>query len=62
MMTIAWYNAVAIIIGIVALGCTFFLPKDKGGMMDGIAMIYGWFAWTVLVMLFYAIWGGIYWW
>lgn len=62
MITIAWYNVVAIIVGIIALGCTSFLSKDTGGMVGGLATLIDWFLWLVCVVIFYAIWGGIYWW
>lgn len=61
MITIAWYNVVAIVVGIVALMCTRLIPKDKGGL-SCIATFYGSIVWIALVVIFYAVWGGIFWW
>ncbi len=57
MITIAWYNVVAIIVGIIALGL---LGKASDG--SGPAAGFGLVLWLISVVLFYSIWGGIFWW
>lgn len=63
MITIAWYNIVAIIVGL--LFSLWFYIEDKEGSLGAIAE---WWACVkilfilVLAVIFYAIWGGIFWW
>ena len=62
MVTIAWYNVVAIVVGIIALVCTRFIPKDEGGYGGGLGTVFGGIIWIAAVIIFYTIWGGIFWW
>lgn len=62
MVTIAWYNVIAIVVGLFALGFTFFFRKETKGMLGGLATLIDWSVWFVCVVIFYAIWGGIFWW
>lgn len=56
MLTIAWYNVVAIIVAIIALWLTKYIPDDF--------ISQAWYSiiWVAAVLIFYAIWGGIFWW
>lgn len=58
MITIAWYNVVAIIVGILFVWKFSKLNTDGRYGIDGI--IIG--LWLACAILFYAIWGGIFWW
>ena len=56
MITIAWYNLVAIIVGIVLY---FWASSfDDDGFLAGIGGVCA----IILAIIFYAIWGGIFWW
>ena len=62
MITITWYNIVAIVVGIIALGCIMLIPKEDGGLGDAIGFVFGFLLWLIVFGLFFAIWGGIFWW
>ena len=57
MIEIAWYNVVAIVVGIlfVCLMCSF---DDDHGFLAGIGGAFIFF----LMIIFYTVWGGIFWW
>ena len=57
MITIAWYNVVAIVVGILFF-CWINMCGNDSGPAAGIG---GAFV-LLLVMIFYAVWGGIFWW
>ena len=65
MITIAWYNAVAIAVGMLA---AFLLWRNERsarrstGYAGGLVEIFNMFIIIVFEALFYAIWGGIFWW
>lgn len=65
MITIAWYNVVAIIFGIAALISMIFIisrfnkRQDLGG---GIEFIFSSFIWILVFSILFSLWGGIYWW
>ena len=65
MITIAWYNAVAIAVGLLAV---FLLWRNERkarrstGYAGGLVEIFNMFIIIVFEALFYAIWGGIFWW
>ena len=65
MITIEWYNAVAITVGLLAV----FLLWENGrtarrstGYTGGLVEMFNMFMIIVLEALFFAIWGGIFWW
>lgn len=64
MITIAWYNVVAIIVGIAFV--VFFVwnaNKDTGsGMLAGIGEALLSIIMFFTAVAFFAIWGGIFWW
>lgn len=57
MITIAWYNVVAIVVGIVFL-VWMNSSEEEHGYLAGLggALV------LILMIFFYAIWGGIFWW
>lgn len=57
MITIAWYNIVAIIAGI-----AFIYWRHRWRKADSISRSVFYWYWSFFVVLFYAIWGGIFWW
>lgn len=63
MITIAWYNVVAIIVGIL-FSIWFYIEDERGSL----GAIYEWWVCVkilfilALVVIFYAVWGGIFWW
>lgn len=65
MITIAWYNAVAIAVGMLA---AFLIWKNDRiarrsfGYARGLVEMFNIFIILILEALFYAIWGGIFWW
>lgn len=65
MITMAWYNIVAIAVGLLAV---FFLWRNERtarrstGYAGGLVEMFNMFIIIVLEALFFAIWGGIYWW
>ena len=65
MITIAWYNAVAIAVGLLA---AFLIWKNDRiarrsfGYAGGLVEMFNIVAIFVLAVLFYALWGGIFWW
>lgn len=65
MITIAWYNVVAIAVSLLAV---FLLWKNERtarhstGYARGFVEMFNMFMIIVLEALFFAIWGGIFWW
>ena len=64
MITIAWYNIVAIFVGILFIAAfIYIIYKDVGsGMLAGLAELFWLLVLMASIVLFYAIWGGIFWW
>lgn len=62
MIAITWYNLVAIVVGFISIYCWKFIPDRGHGMCEGLGTLIGFLIWIACVMLFYAIWGGIFWW
>ena len=65
MITIAWYNVVAIAVGLLS---AFLIWKNDRiarrsfGYAGGFVEMFNIVAIFVLAVLFYALWGGIFWW
>lgn len=65
MITIEWYNAVAIAVGMLA---AFLLWRNERnarrstGYAGGLVEMFNMFIIIVFEALFYAIWGGVFWW
>ena len=65
MITIEWYNAVAIAVGLLAV---FLLWRNERtarrstGYAGGLVEMFNMFMIIVLEALFFAVWGGIFWW
>lgn len=65
MITMAWYNIVAIAVGLLAL---FLLWRNERaarrstGYAGGLVEMFNMFLIIVFEALFFAIWGGIFWW
>lgn len=65
MITIEWYNVVAIFFGVAALISMIMIllrfskKQDLGG---GVEFIFSAFVWIFVVSLFFSLWGGMYWW
>ena len=65
MITIEWYNAVAIAVGLLAV---FLIWKEERnfrlgtGYARGLVETFNILVIIVLAVLFYALWGGIFWW
>ena len=57
MITMSWYNVVAIIVG-VSLFYWGYRHKDDRGMFGWIEQIFA----IIIALFFYALWGGIFWW
>ncbi len=64
MITIAWYNVVAIVVGIAFIGfLTWLLNKDTGsGTFAGLAEAFYLLITIMVAIIFFATWGGIFWW
>lgn len=64
MMTIAWYNAAAIFIGVLFIIAFFNIARnDVGdGALEKSSKEICILILIVSIMVFYAIWGGIFWW
>ena len=63
MITIEWYKAVAIAIGLLFLFLIWKENRTKGsGAFRGFVTSMNVIAILVCAALFYAIWGGIFWW
>lgn len=63
MITLAWYNIVAIVVGIFALIWIFTGNEIKSnGYLTGIGEGLGFIFKVVITIFFYLIWGGIFWW
>jgi hypothetical protein len=63
MITIAWYNAVAITVGLLFLFLIWKENRMKGsGAFSGCVTSMNVIAILVCAALFFAIWGGIFWW
>ena len=60
MITIAWYNVVAIIVGILFVVWACKIDSNNKGDygIGGIFVL----IWLACLVTFYAIWGGIFWW
>ena len=65
MITIEWYNVVAIAVGLLAV---FLIWKEERnfrlctGYARGLVEAFNILMIIVLAVLFYALWGGIFWW
>lgn len=65
MTTIEWYNAVAIAVGLLAAFLIWRNDRNarcSTGYAGGLAEMFNIFIILILEALFYAIWGGIFWW
>ena len=65
MITIEWYNAVAIAVGLLAVFLLWRNDRNarrSTGYAGGLVEIFNMFIIIVFEALFYAIWGGIFWW
>ena len=65
MITIEWYNAVAIAVGLLAvflLWRNYRNARRSTGYAGGLVEMSNIFIILMLEALFYAIWGGIFWW
>lgn len=63
-MTIIWYNTVAIFVGILfAIAFIYIVRKDVGGGAFAESVkAFQILRLMVFIVVFYAIWGGIFWW
>lgn len=64
MITLTWYNIVAIVVGIIFLisfarTC---ISENETGFLGGLGSALEGFFIIFITALFYAIWGGIFWW
>ena len=65
MITIEWYNAIAIAVGLLAVFLLWRndrIARRSFGYARGLVEMFNIVAIFVLVVLFYALWGGIFWW
>jgi hypothetical protein len=65
MITIAWYNIVAITVGLLAVFLLWInerTTRRSTGYARGLVEMFNMFIIIVLEALFFAIWGGIFWW
>ena len=65
MTTIEWYNAVAIAVGLLAVFLIWRNERNarrSTGYAGGLVEMFNIFIILILEALFYAIWGGIFWW
>ena len=65
MITIEWYNAVAIAVGLLAVFLIWRNDRNarrSTGYAGGLVEMSNIFIILMLEALFYAIWGGIFWW
>lgn len=65
MITIEWYNAVAIAVGLFAVFLLWRNDRNarrSTGYAGGLVEMFNIVAIFVLAVLFYALWGGIFWW
>lgn len=65
MITIEWYDAVAIAVGLLAVFLLWRNDRNarrSTGYAGGLVEMFNIFIVLILEALFYAIWGGIFWW
>ena len=62
MITISWYNLIAIIVFLIMIACIVLIPKECSGPLGGLGYLLGWLMWFIIFALFFLIWGGIFWW
>ena len=63
MVTLAWYNLVAIAVGIFALIWIFTGNEVKSyGYLSGVGEGFYFLFKVITIIFFYIIWGGIFWW
>lgn len=64
MITIEWYNLVAIIVCVVSIILMGFLNQKskKPGMFGGLNEALGCLGTFLFMIIFMLIWGGVYWW
>ena len=65
MITIEWYNAVAIAVGLLAVFLLWRNDRNarrSTGYAGGLVEMFNIFIILMFEALFYAIWGGIFWW
>ena len=62
MITISWYNLIAIIVFLIMIACIALIPKEGSGPAGGLGLVFGCLIWFIIFALFLAIWGGIFWW
>ncbi|WP_299230218.1 hypothetical protein [uncultured Bacteroides sp.] len=58
MITLAWYNLVAIIVGILFLIWLIIIGKEEASF----ACVFMSIAWLSSFLIFFVLWGGIFWW
>ena len=62
MITIPWYNLIAIIVFLIMIACLSLIPKKVSGPLGGLGFIFGLLIWFIIFALFSLTWGGIFWW
>ena len=65
MVVIEWYNLVAIIVGIISAGIFIYgTTRENGetGFLAGLGDAFRGCLIFVIVLIFYLVWGGIFWW
>lgn len=58
MITIAWYNIVAIIVGVLLVAWLVYILKIDNEVTSSIYLLF----WATVTTAFFALWGGIFWW
>ena len=61
--TLAWYNVIAIIAGAIFVYVFYVVVKDRpsGAFQEWLGSMEKFFVF-LLAVIFYAIWGGVFWW
>lgn len=58
MITLDWYNVVAIIAGILFVVWAFKIGSETDNILGGFYVL----IWLACLVAFYLLWGGIFWW
>lgn len=64
MITVTWYNLTAVVVTVVLILRIWWVnhKANQAPELGGLAYMPEFFMWIIALILFLAIWGGIFWW
>lgn len=65
MVTLTWFNLVAISIAIIAIASLLglnYIVSRRNDLQGTLTLAFGFILWVLFFGLFFSIWGGIFWW